>query len=363
MATEDRSRKSTKKAVLGRSIRIVGTLATLALAARLVVPHLHEMKASAALLAGSAWFALAAMFGCQLISNLAYGELVHTVLRSAEQSAPRHLVQRAMVAGTCVQRTVPWGSGVSLAVIVGALRRGGLDAPRATASVIASGMLSSFVLALFLPVTAIVAVLLGAGGGMVAGVIAVAAVVIATALVARIASKRPALLGAFIEKIFRPASRGPLKKVIKPQAFAAAVVKAVSGVDQLVSDRRALGRAFFWALLNWAADLGVLIAVSVALAPGISLPGLALAFVIGQLVAAVPITPGGVGIVEATVTAALIAQGAPPAAATVTVLGWRLISHWLPIMVGAVILPTLGIGQRRNVAAFPVEAADVQKAA
>lgn len=353
MTTHECTKKPTRKTVVVRWARIIGMAATLGLAARLVIPHVGEMKASASLLAGSATVALIGMFGCQLISNLAYGELVHTVLRSAEQSAPRHLVQRAMVAGTCVQRTVPWGSGVSLAVIVSALRRGGLDAPRATASVIASGMLSSFVLALFLPITAIVAVLLGAGGGMVAGVIAVAAVVIATALVARMASKHPALLGAFIEKIFRPASRGPLKKVIKPVELAAAVVKAVSGVDQLVSDRRALTKAFFWALLNWVADLGVLVAVAVALAPGISLPGLALAFVIGQLVAAVPITPGGVGIVEATVTAALIAQGAPPAAATVTVLGWRLISHWLPIMVGAVILPTLGIGQRRNVVALP----------
>ncbi|MEA2477754.1 MAG: putative heme transporter, partial [Actinomycetota bacterium] len=310
MTTQPCTEKSSKKATIVRWIRIVGTLATLALAARLVIPHIAEMRASAALLAGSAWLALVGMFGCQLVSNLAYGELVHTVLRSADQSAPRHLVQRVMVAGTCVQRTVPWGSGVSLAVIVGALRRGGLDAPRATASVIASGMLSSFVLALFLPLTAVTAVLLGAGGGMVTGVMVVAAIVIATALVARIASKRPALLGAFIEKLFRPASRGPLKKIIKPQAFAAMVVRAVSGVEMLMSDRRALAKAFFWALLNWAADLGVLIAVAVTLAPGISLPGLALAFVIGQLVAAVPITPGGVGIVEATVTAALVAQGA-----------------------------------------------------
>ncbi|MFN2595034.1 MAG: YbhN family protein [Actinomycetota bacterium] len=355
MTTQSSTTQSPKKFPIGRWVRIVGTFATLALAARLVIPHVPEMRASASLLFSSAWLALVGMFGCQLISNLAYGELVHTVLRSAEQPAPRHLVQRAMVAGTCVQRTVPWGSGVSLAVIVGALRRGGLDAPRATASVIASGMLSSFVLALFLPVTAIVAVLLGAGGGMVAGVIAVAGVVIATALVARIASKHPVLLGKFIEKVFGPVSRGPLKKVIKPQAFAAAVVKAVAGVDQLVSDRRALAKAFFWALLNWAADLGVLVAVAVALAPGISLPGLGLAFVVGQLVAALPITPGGVGIVEATVTAALVAQGADPAAATVTVLGWRLISHWLPIMVGGLILPTLGMGQPRRVSILPTE--------
>ena len=55
---------------------------------------------------------------------------------------------------------------------------------------------------------------------------------------------------------------------------------------------------------------------------------------IGQMAAAVPLTPGGVGVVETTMTAALVAQGIPATTAAVTVLGWRLVSHWLPLAVG-----------------------------
>ena len=36
----------------------------------------------------------------------------------------------------------------------------------------------------------------------------------------------------------------------------------------------------------------------------------------------------------------LVAAGAPVAAATTTVLGWRLVSHWLPILIGLALLPT-----------------------
>ena len=38
---------------------------------------------------------------------------------------------------------------------------------------------------------------------------------------------------------------------------------------------------------------------------------------------------------------ALVTAGAPAAAATATVLGWRLVSHWLPIVVGLALLPTV----------------------
>jgi uncharacterized protein (TIRG00374 family) len=215
------------------------------------------------------------------------------------------------------------------------------------ASVIASGMLSSFVLALFLPAAALMSVALGQGGGVVFGVIGVAAVVVATAVTARLVSRKPDKLGRFIERIATPAARGPLRRVVQPKAIGAAIVRALSGIDRLARDRGALARASFWAFLNWLMDFGVLVAVAMSIGHGISISALALAFVVGQLVAALPITPGGLGVVEAAVTAALIAQGAPPAAATVTVLAWRLVSHWLPIVIGYIVLPTLGFGQRR----------------
>jgi uncharacterized protein (TIRG00374 family) len=64
---------------------------------------------------------------------------------------------------------------------------------------------------------------------------------------------------------------------------------------------------------------------------------MALAYIVGQLAAAVPLTPGGVGVVEATTTGALAAQGVPAGQAAAVVLAWRLVSHWLPIVAGLVV--------------------------
>jgi putative heme transporter len=48
----------------------------------------------------------------------------------------------------------------------------------------------------------------------------------------------------------------------------------------------------------------------------------------------VPLTPGGVGVVEAALAAGLTAAGAPALGAAAAVLVYRLISCWLFIPVG-----------------------------
>jgi len=44
--------------------------------------------------------------------------------------------------------------------------------------------------------------------------------------------------------------------------------------------------------------------------------------------------PGGVGVVEATMTAIFVALGAPPDATLIATLGYRLFSFWLPTLLG-----------------------------
>lgn len=96
-----------------------------------------------------------------------------------------------------------------------------------------------------------------------------------------------------------------------------------------------------WAAANWLLDVAVLVVLAVTVGQGVPLSAILISYVVAQLAAAVPLTPGGVGIVETAMVGVLVASGAPGAAATATVLGWRLISHWLPIPVGLALLPTL----------------------
>ncbi|WP_203699156.1 lysylphosphatidylglycerol synthase transmembrane domain-containing protein [Catellatospora coxensis] len=86
--------------------------------------------------------------------------------------------------------------------------------------------------------------------------------------------------------------------------------------------------------LNWLADLACLAAVAQAFHLPLDLLQLGTVYVAAQLVRQIPITPGGIGVIEATLLAALTAAGAEPAAAAATVLGYRLLSCWLVIPAG-----------------------------
>jgi len=59
-----------------------------------------------------------------------------------------------------------------------------------------------------------------------------------------------------------------------------------------------------------------------------------LAYAVQGLLALIPITPGGLGIVEAGLSGMLILAGVPGGEAVLATLAYRIISYWLPIFVG-----------------------------
>ncbi|HEY1651680.1 MAG TPA: YbhN family protein [Acidimicrobiales bacterium] len=59
-----------------------------------------------------------------------------------------------------------------------------------------------------------------------------------------------------------------------------------------------------------------------------------LAYAVAGLLALIPITPGGLGIVEAGLSGLLILAGVPGGDAVVATLAYRILSYWLPILVG-----------------------------
>jgi uncharacterized protein (TIRG00374 family) len=112
--------------------------------------------------------------------------------------------------------------------------------------------------------------------------------------------------------------------------------------DRLVFERNrirdVLGRKWKAAMLlssgRLAFDFGTLLATIRATgakpAPSLVL----LAYAVAGLLALIPITPGGLGIVEAGLSALLILAGVPGGDAVVATLAYRIISYWLPIVVG-----------------------------
>jgi len=59
------------------------------------------------------------------------------------------------------------------------------------------------------------------------------------------------------------------------------------------------------------------------------------AFGIANVAAAVPVTPSGLGVIEAALPLLLAGNGITRGVATLAVIGWRLVNFWLPIPFGA----------------------------
>ena len=67
---------------------------------------------------------------------------------------------------------------------------------------------------------------------------------------------------------------------------------------------------------------------------------LLVAYCVATTIAAIPLTPGGIGIFEVTMLATLALLGVGSEAA-IPILGYRLFNFWLPIPLAAVFYPTL----------------------
>jgi uncharacterized membrane protein YbhN (UPF0104 family) len=92
------------------------------------------------------------------------------------------------------------------------------------------------------------------------------------------------------------------------------------------------------ALTNWAFDCAVLALALAAVHVQIPMRGLLLAYCLAQIVAAIPLLPGGAGTVEASLILGLAAFGHTTGPLVAGVLLYRLLSNWglIPIGWGAV---------------------------
>jgi uncharacterized protein (TIRG00374 family) len=271
------------------------------------------------------WFAAIALLqtgslGCLwVLQRLALGQV------------PWRAVITSQLAGNALAKVAPAGGAVGAALQYRMLVQGGARRGRAVAALTAANLLA-FAVVLALPVLAIPVILRGAvhrtlieatvlGLAVFGLLFAAGAVLIATDGPLR-------RIGALVRRIRNRLRRGsePLHHLPERLLRERDRITATLGSRWKPALLAAIGR---WAL-DYATLLAALAAVGAQPRPILVL----LAFCAGQVLTQVPITPGGLGFVEAGLTAMLALAGVATGDAVLATFVYRLFSYWLPMPAG-----------------------------
>lgn len=247
----------------------------------------------------------------------------------------------SQLAGNSLAKIAPGGGAMGAALQYRMLVAAGTPPGRAASGLTAAGLLTMAVV-LALPLLALPAIL---RGGIEPDLLAATLIGLAVfvALFAAgtlcVASDRPLLwIGRTVQRARNRLRRSspPLERLPK---------RLISERDRILATvgRRWRG-ALIAALGRWAFDFACLLAALQAL-DALPRPGLALlAFCAAQLLAQVPVTPGGLGFVEAGLTATLVLAGVAPAEALTATFAYRLFAYWLQLPLGLI---GAALGRRR----------------
>ena len=91
-----------------------------------------------------------------------------------------------------------------------------------------------------------------------------------------------------------------------------------------------------FAAANWLLDAAALWVTLTAFGHRSGVVGLLVAYGLANVLAVIPVSPGGLGVIEAVLIPTLVVFGTPRAEASIGVVAYRLVNFWLPIPVGAV---------------------------
>lgn len=242
-------------------------------------------------------------------------------------------VVASQLAGNALAKIAPGGGAMGSALQYRMLVATGLPGGPVVTGLTAANLLV-FAVVLALPVLAVPSILRGGVQHDLVGAAAVGLavfVVLFGAGVVVVSADRALLwIGGLVQRV-----RNRLRR--RAQPLRELPERLLSERDRIVGT---LGprwkRALAAALGRWALDFGSLLVALWALG-SLPRPGLALlAFCAAQVLAQVPVTPGGLGFVEAGLTATLTLAGVPPGTAVVTTFAYRLFSYWLQLPLGLV---------------------------
>ena len=327
-------RHHARRRALARAFKVLATLIVVYFlilnipGLRSAVDQLSEVKPG--LLVLGLVLELLALFCYSLMTRAALGPVGHHM-------TALHLF-RIQLSTRALSSLVPGGSAAGSALGYRMMVASGVPGPDAGFALATAGLASAVVLNFILWAGLIVSIPLR-GVNPVYGTAAIAGIILMGIAVAIIFGLIEGQERS--EKILRSVAR----RLRLNEDRAGEAVRHIGGrMQELAADRALLRRLVFWASANWLIDAAALWVFLRAFGGSVPLDGLIVAFGLANVLAAIPITPGGLGIVEGTYVPVLVGFGLPRATAVVGVVSYRIAQYWLPILIGGVCYLSLRIG-------------------
>lgn len=309
--------------------RVAALLIVGALVEFFVVPQIGGARRAAHLL-GRVNPALVALgVALEIGALLAYFQLTRSLL--PRQSPRPSLFRMAQIelSSLGLSHVVPGGSGPASALAYRLLTETGVKPTDAGFALATQGLGSAVVLNLILWLALVVSIPLRGTRPLYtfaagAGVVVFGAFTFLVVGLTRAEGKTAHLL-------CRIATRLPFLDCEKVEG---GVHRVAGRLRDLAREPALVVRAVGWAAANWLLDAASLWVFIAAFGHRTSFDGLLVAYGLANVLAALPITPGGLGIVEGVLTSTLIGFGVPADISVLGVIAYRLVNFWLPIPAG-----------------------------
>ena len=297
----------------------------------LVVPELIGASKDLYLLArfNAAW--LVAGVVLEALSLFCYGLLTQALLPPGARNPGLSRLFRIDLAAAAVAHVIPAGTLGSAGIGYRLFTAEGIKGNDAAVMMATKGLGSTVVLNVLLWLSLVISIPLAGFHPIyvtvaVTGAVVLVAVAALTIGITRGARRASRILHAVGDRI--PGLSGDrLEQVL---------LETAASLSAIGRDRRTLVKSLTWASLNWLLDAASLWCFVAAFGAFVNPVELFAAYGIANVAGALPLTPGGLGVVDSIAPLLLVSFGVNRSVATLGVLGWRLVNFWLPIPAGAI---------------------------
>jgi uncharacterized protein (TIRG00374 family) len=260
----------------------------------------------------------------EMLSLVSYSMLTRTLL-----PGPRFFwLLRTDVTAYGLSHLLPGGAATSTAMRYRLLREGGASAEDTAVGMTVEAVATTLVLLVIFLVALLATITLVGFNTLYITTAVVGALFVAGALAAIFGLARQAPLGVRLLRWLLP----HLPRRFAPR-LEHSLRQASEQLRKLLADRASLRASALYATGNWTLDAASLWVFLAAFGHYINPGELLVGYGLANLLALVPITPGGLGVIEGVLIPSLVGFGTPSAVAVLGVISWRLINFWAPIPV------------------------------